>query len=247
MKSDAFVIYASKHGAKTIKNPVRIEIMRSLSGGERTFDELVCLVGKAKSTVSVHLERLEKDRLISSKVHPKDKRKKIFFLTSQAVGASDVPMYDLGQSVRSRLRKSAQNPSEFSHELFRTILYSLESCGINTHPALRTAGRRIGMEISSLFKADDIEGLFKEISNFWHVHGIGKVRVLKMDPEIEISSENCFYCKNMPNVGRTLCALDEGMIEAIINSRLGVKSCVKEVECSGLGHNRCKFTIRLED
>lgn len=245
-KSTAFVICASKHGATTITNPIRIEIMQALSEGEHSFDEIVCLVRRAKSTVSVHLERLERDGLISSKGHPKDKRKKIFFLTSQFIGASDVPKYELGQSTRDRIRESASNPPKFIHEMFRTILYSLESYGINTMPALRVAGRQIGEEVSSLFKADDIDDLLKEISNFWRVHGIGRIKVHKMYPEIEIISEDCFYCGNMPNVGRTLCALDEGMLESIIDSKLGVKSCVKEVECSGLGHERCKFVIRLE-
>ena len=42
------------------------------------FDEIVRLSGKAKSTVSVHLQGLEREGIIAGKTDPADSRKKIF-------------------------------------------------------------------------------------------------------------------------------------------------------------------------
>ncbi|OUJ18378.1 putative transcriptional regulator containing HTH and 4VR domain [Methanonatronarchaeum thermophilum] len=50
----------------------------------------------------------------------------------------------------------------------------------------------------------------------------------------------------MPNVGRPLCSLDEGIIEGIINTKTQQNIKIKETECHGLGHKHCKFKIKQQ-
>jgi len=50
-------LFSTTEGIYAINSPVRVKILSMLRKGELSFDELVSLSGKAKSTVSVHLRR----------------------------------------------------------------------------------------------------------------------------------------------------------------------------------------------
>ncbi len=49
----------------------------------------------------------------------------------------------------------------------------------------------------------------------------------------------------MPDIGRTQCSLDEGILEAIIEEKLKVQCSIQETECYGTGHDHCKFIIKI--
>ena len=76
----AIGLFSTPAGIRTVQSPVRVKILSVLSTRDLTFDEIVRLSGRAKSTVSVHLRGLEQDGIIGSKTDPNDERKKIFFL-----------------------------------------------------------------------------------------------------------------------------------------------------------------------
>jgi len=55
--------------------------------------------------------------------------------------------------------------------------------------------------------------------------------------------DGCYHCSKMPNVGKTLCSMDEGILEGVISNKLGVNYNVQETECYGTGHGHCTFVI----
>ena len=73
-------LFATPEGVLAIKSPVRVKILSMLRDGDLSFDEIVKLSGRAKSTVSSHLKSMTRDGIISSRINPKDGRKKIFFI-----------------------------------------------------------------------------------------------------------------------------------------------------------------------
>jgi hypothetical protein len=58
-------------------------------------------------------------------------------------------------------------------------------------------------------------------------------------PEVMVT--RCYHCSKMPNVGKTLCSMDEGILEGIFSSRLNIDYTFKETECFGTGYQHCKF------
>ena len=60
-------LYSTPEGAQVIDNPVRRAILAALHERERTFEEVVLLVGRAKSTVSVHLQELAAAGMVGSR------------------------------------------------------------------------------------------------------------------------------------------------------------------------------------
>ncbi|WP_231476758.1 helix-turn-helix transcriptional regulator [Methanoculleus sp. MH98A] len=80
-------LYSTPGGTRAVGNPVRRSILAALREREHTFEELVILAGRAKSTVSVHLQDLAAAGVIGSRPDPEDSRKKIFFVTGDLVAS----------------------------------------------------------------------------------------------------------------------------------------------------------------
>ena len=83
------------------------------------------------------------------------------------------------------------------------------------------------------------------MEGFWQTHKLGKIKFTQKESDIEVVTEKCFFCDDLPEVGRTLCDLDEVMLESAINTKLGLEYSVTEEECSGLGNGHCKSVIRF--
>ena len=79
-------LFATPFGVRAVQSPARAQILSVLAERELPFDEIVKQSGKAKSTVSVHLQGLVREGIVSEKTDLNDSRKKIFYLKSPYIG-----------------------------------------------------------------------------------------------------------------------------------------------------------------
>lgn len=235
-------VYAARNGVIVVENPVKLRILHALSKSPATFDSIVSLVGRAKATVSVHLADMKTDGLISEASFDGDRRKKLFRMSASLVGASKGTNPLVRSFVKKELSSSVGDPFSFMSSLFRTVRYSLESVGLDTDAAVRSAGIEVGLEISKAFSSRSTEGLARETSDFWKRHRLGKMSVSGRSP-LTLVVRECVGTKNSPDFGKPMCALAEGILESIFTARLGKGCRVKETECFGMGYPHCKFVI----
>lgn len=237
------MIFSTDGGIVAIDSPVKLKILDLLRNGTTAFVELVEKTGKAKATVSVHMDQLEKLNLVQEKTYPGDKRKKYFVLKSIYLACSEIPLRDQYYKHLDNMVISGLNGDSFIKNIFHTIRYGMEAYGFNTQPIMKRLGNDIGIKIGQGFKSDDSEGVLNELSNFWKDHELGNITIINnCNPAILVI--NCFNYYKMPCVGKTLCSFDEGIIEGIFSSRLKLKYNVKETECFGTGHDLCKFVVK---
>uniref|UniRef100_UPI000AC3AA2D helix-turn-helix domain-containing protein n=1 Tax=Methanoculleus chikugoensis TaxID=118126 RepID=UPI000AC3AA2D len=125
-------------------------ILAALREREYTFEELVVLAGRAKSTVSVHLQDLATAGVIGSRPDPEDSRRKIFFLTGDLVASvspEERVVDDLAAYAGMYRPGSGDPPNAFYRLAFRTIRVALMQEGVLLDPLLSRAGERIGEEL----------------------------------------------------------------------------------------------------
>jgi predicted hydrocarbon binding protein len=211
-----------------------------LRKGTVSFDDLVEQSGKAKSTISVHLDDLEKLSLIQEKSSPEDKRKKYFFLNSVCFAYSEIPIMKQYQKNLDTFEISGLNGDSLMMHIFQTVRYGMEAYGFNPKPIMKRLGRDIGARLGPELEANDVSGLLQELIEFWKSQKLGKMKIINSSSPTVIVTE-CYHCSKMPNVGRTLCSMDEGILEGIFSSRLGIDYSFKETECFGNGYQHCKF------
>lgn len=232
-------------GMVALDSPVKLKILELLEKGATSFDELVENSRKAKSTISVHLHDLEELNLIQEKTFPNDKRKKYFVLNSIYLAYSQNPSRVQYNIHMDSIAASIFNGNSFKEKLFCTFRYGMEAYGINPQPILKKLGVDLGAKIGPELKSRDSESLLEELSIFWKKHELGDMTI-RNGKNIEIFVINCYHCGKMPNVGRTLCSMDEGIIEGVFSSKLKCECSVNEIECYGTGHNHCRFIVTDE-
>lgn len=241
-KERTTVILSTDSGMVALDSPVKLKILELLENGITSFDELVEKSRKAKSTISVHLHDLEELNLIQEKTFPNDKRKKYFILNALYLAYSEPPLRNHYNTHLDNIATSVLKGESFKEKLFCTFRYSMEAYGIDPKPILKKLGNDIGLKIGSGFKSDDCKGVLNELSFFWDYHKLGKMTIIEGN-RLAIIVYNCYHCSKMPDVGKTLCSMDEGIIEGVFSSTLDQDYSVRELECYGTGHRHCKFLV----
>lgn len=236
-------ILSTDRGMVALDSPVKLKILELLANGITSFDELVEKSRKAKSTISVHLHDLEELNLIQEKTFPNDRRKKYFVLNALYLAYSESPLRNHYDAHLENIAASVLDGDSFKETLFQSLRYGMEAYGIDPKPILKKLGTDIGARIGQGFKSRDMEGIFNELSFFWEHHKLGDMTVIKGSiPSILVN--NCHHCGKMPNVGKTLCSMDEGIIEGIFSSTLDYDCSIKETECCGTGYRHCRFMVQ---
>ncbi len=248
LKDMQIELFSTSEGIYAINSPVRVKILSVLRKGELSFDQLVELSGKAKSTVSVHLRRMVDEGIIGSKVDENDARKKIFFIRSEYLGhlsGKKVISENFDEYVNKYI-ESEGDPFEFFRLIFHTLRVSLIRQGIDIDPILYEAGVQVGETLYHKVKDQDIQVLAQNIAKFWQGHSLGTVEVIKLEP-LTINVHDCFECQNLPPLGKAACAFDSGILKAVFTAHFKEEQIVNETRCYALGDDHCSFTIKSRE
>ncbi len=118
----------------------------------------------------------------------------------------------------------------------------MEAIGLNMDPVLKDIGKQIGEGIAQRMKSTEVKSLLDEVKEFFDKHELGQVNVFSLMPLTLIIKDD-YDMSDVPDVGKTLCTLNEGIIEAIFDKKTGVPLRVTQTECFGTQHNFCKFVL----
>lgn len=215
-----------------------------LRDSELEFDEIVSNTGKSKSTISVHLKSLRESGIISYRMDPEDNRKKIFYLNSKYLGSVDLAeQKDVEETkIEYLVDNIINNNEDFSLLLFHTLRSMLIQAGINIDPILHDTGVRIGESVYNKIHDDDLDQFVKNVESFWENSGLGRLSI-KLGQIIKVTSKDCFECSYLPKVGKPVCFLDAGILEALFASYFDLPVSVIEVQCFTMGDEQCTFEI----
>lgn len=241
---DRTALFSNGNGFVALNSPVKIQILDFLKGCSRSFDEIVKHTGKAKSTVSVHLNDLRSSGLVEEECDQEDKRRKTYYLKCEHMAHSQPPILKHYKNVLETLASPQLEKHGCFKCFFRAIQFGFDAHGVNSDPIMRKIGRDIGISISSNFVSKDIEYLVQELAVFWKRYQMGTMYLANSEPLI-IAVEKCFDYKLISTIGKNLCSFTEGIIEGTIVHSLNISCCVQEIECCGNGKDRCLFIVHF--
>lgn len=237
-------LYSTPGGARAVGNPVRRGILAALRKREHSFDEIVTLAGRAKSTVSVHLQELAAAGVVRSRADPDDARKKIFFLTGDLVGSvsAEDRIADALTAYAGAYHPGSADPFAFYKLTFLTVRVALMQEGVLLDPLLTRAGERIGEVLYPAVADPATETFCANIARFWEDHRLGRIEVARTEP-LTLLVYDCFECADLPVTGRPACAFDSGILRALFSGHYGRPTEALETRCYSMGFDHCRFEI----
>ena len=241
-------LYSTPTGARAVDNPVRRAILAALREREHTFDEIVALAERAKSTVSVHLQEMTAAGVIGSRADPEDSRRKIFFLAGNLVASvsPDDRVTDALAAYAGAYQEGLGDPFAFYKLTFRTIRVSLLEEGILLDPLLTRAGVRIGEELYPAVAETETGRFCAKIARFWEEHRLGRIEVERAEP-LTLLVYDCFECADLPVTGKPACAFDSGILRALFSRHYGRPAAAVETRCYSMGSDHCRFEVAPEE
>lgn len=245
VNADPIKIFSTTTGLNVIQSPIKAQILSLLKNGGLSGSKIVSLTGRSKSTISAHLQDLEDTGIIDWIIDPDDRRRKIYYINSRFLGDLSRKKEirdDFDQYLQEHVAES-DDPLKFFRFMFRAIRVSLMNEGINIDPILRKAGSNVGETFYKKLVAPDINEFINNLIHFWETNQLGRMEVKSTEPII-IRAYDCFECQDLPEIGRSACAFDSGLLEAIFSRYFHEEVEVEEVKCYAQGDDHCQFMVK---
>jgi len=237
---ECFDIYATVSGLVQVSNPVRRQILTQLASSDLSLTDISNITGKAQSTLSVHLDKMVCDGLVTFRDDPADSRRKIFSLSSKLMARSRTVNEDGMEAYQRTLGSMIERECNFFKALMRALILGAEGSGLCVGPTMRIMGSRLGAVLSPKIKSVKIEDIISELQEYYEIHDIGEVCVYTFMPLTIIVRDN---------IEMTQCAAEsismfsQGLFITVLETITKKKYRVAASECFGAGNNYSKFVL----
>ena len=110
---------------------------------------------------------------------------------------------------------------------------------------VRSIGYQLGLELAKMLPTEsvrDVDSVVKDLSSFWMKYQIGEMFWVERENETLLGIQLCSDCIGR-GAGYTTCPFKEGLLEAVLETKLGNRYHVGEIECCGTEAPNCVFKI----
>jgi predicted hydrocarbon binding protein len=227
-----------------VSSPIKRLILGLLSERKKTQKEVMLLIKRSQSTTARHMLELEAAGLIRSNIDENDSRRKIYRISGELVAKGGEPVNELKGHLERSTANGIKKEGNLKENINKSLRYVVESWGLSLDSMLRETGRSIGPQVTAKLGVTNgnLQNIVKELGTFWKNNDMGVIKIQKKKPLV-LRIESNYDCTGVPDVGRPLCALDEGIMEAVFKERTGNDWKVREFVCHGTGHDHCLFTF----
>ena len=188
-----FEIYYTKNGLVQVSNDVRRRILHELETKDLTLTDLSRILGKAQSTLSVHLDKMVAEDLISAHDDPDDSRRKVYSLVSVMLAHSKPPSEDALTKAMNVLTEVADDPVRTRDALARFLFLGFDAMGLSVEPMASALGSIHAMALGGKLTGATIEDTVANARDYYRSMGLGEASVFSLKPLTIIIKDNMSY------------------------------------------------------
>lgn len=224
-----------------VSDPLHIEILNDLSVGPMSTTEISESTGKAQSTLSVHLDTMVAQGLISSEYDRNDSRRKIYSISSRKIAGKAEP-FEGGLDVMMKfIKKSADSTTDLYKSMMMTVLVGAESGGLDVSYGMELLASIYSDELAKNMSSNKVEDVIRELQDFYERNLLGEVCIYTFLP-LTIIIRNT---DEFPFKLSSLAAFSKGLFVSLLNKITQRTYEVTKSEIFGTGNNYYKFVIEL--
>ena len=188
-----FELYYTKNGLVQVSNDVRRRILHELSEQDLSLTDLSRITGKAQSTLSVHLDKMVSECLISSHDDPADSRRKIYSLVSVMLAHSKPPSDEAMTLAMNVLTKVADDPLKLRDALARFLFLGFDAMGLSVEPMASVLGSIHAMALGGSLTGATFEETVAAARDYYKKMDFGDVSVFSLKPLTIIIKDRMSY------------------------------------------------------
>mgnify|MGYP003297116583 CR=1 FL=1 len=235
-----FELYYTKKGLVQVSNDVRRAILTELKDKDLTLTELARILGKAQSTLSVHLDKMLADDLIACHEDPADSRRKIFSLVAVRFAYSKPPSEESMGMILGSISGLVDDPVQVRDAMIRFMFLGLDSLGLCVEPMSTILGALHGMALNGSLSADTFEDTVANARDYYSKMGIGEVSIYSLTPLTVIFKDNMTLTEDS---AKALGGYVAGFMMKILEDATDKSYRMVHSEVYGTGYNYFKFTL----
>jgi len=235
-----YELYVTSKGTIQVSNDVKIKVLHELALGNRSLTELSKVVGKAQSTLSVHLDRMVEDRLIAVHDDMNDNRKKYYTLTSLPFAKSVQSSDESREVAFGMLSKLAQDPKQMTKALPGFIFLGFDGMGLDASPMAGILGFIHGAAMSGSLSGTTLEDTVANTRDYFMEFGLGEATVFSLKPlTIIIKSPNPFT----EGSSKVMQHYASGFMSKVLEDATGKPYDTVSSEVFGSDYNYLRFVM----
>lgn len=177
-----FELYYTKNGLVQVSNDVRRRILKELAERDLSLTDLSRITGKAQSTLSVHLDKMVSECLISYYDDPEDSRRKIYSLVSVMLAHSKPPSDDAMTMAMDVLTDVADDPVKLRDAIARFMFLGFDAMGLSVEPMASVLGSIHAMALGGSLTGETIEDTVANARDYYKNLGFGEASVFSLKP-----------------------------------------------------------------
>ncbi len=238
--SGYFELYVTDKGTIQVSSEVKLRILHELEAKDMSLTEIAKKVGKAQSTISVHLDSMVADKLISVHDDLQDNRKKYYSLISLPFGKSVQSSDESREIAFQILSKVAQDPQKMITSLPRFIFLGFDGMGLNVDPMANILGFIHGAAMSGSLTGPTLEDTIDNVRNYFIEMGMGEISVYSTKPLTIIIKDSTPLTEGS---ARCLIQYASGFFSRILEDATGKPYEMASSEVFGTDFNYIRFVM----
>ena len=235
-----FELYFTKNGLVQVSNDVRRRILHELETRDLSLTDLSKILGKAQSTLSVHLDKMVDESLIAVHDDPEDSRRKVYSLVSIMLAYSKPPSDDAMTMAMKVLSEVADDPIATRNALTKFLFLGFDGMGLSVEPMATILGSIHAMALGGFLTGPTIEDTVANARDYYKKMGFGDASVFSLKPlSITIKDDLSFSADAAKSLGNYAI----GFFSKVLEDATGKTYSVTSSEVFGLDGNYFRFTI----
>ena len=235
-----FELYYTGNGLVQVSNDVRRQILHELEERNLSLTELSKITGKAQSTLSVHLDKMISEGLITVHDDPEDSRRKVYSLVSVMLAYSKQPSDEAMTMAMKVLSEVADDPVKTRNALARFIFLGFDGMGLSVGPMATILGSIHAMALGGSLTGKNIEDTVANARDYYKRMGFGEASVYSLNPLSIIVKDDLSFTEDS---AKSLGHYATGFFCKILEDATGKTYNVVSSEVFGTECNYFRFTL----
>ncbi len=235
-----FELYYTKTGLVQVSNDVRRRILHELEARNLSLTDLSKIMGKAQSTLSVHLDKMVAESLIAVHDDPDDNRRKVYSLVSVMLACSKQPSDEAMNMAMKVLADVAGDPEAMRNAMVRFIMLGFDGMGLSVGPMASILGSIHAMALGGALSGKSVEETVSNARDYYKKMGLGEASVFSLTPLSIIIKDDLPFTEDS---AKSLGQYAIGFFSRILEDSTGRPHVLVSSEVFGTECNYFRFTL----